>query len=54
VLAADDEPDDLDPAAAALSKYSPVGSLTALRAGGDMQDRQGSSVTASLRPCPTR
>jgi hypothetical protein len=36
VLAADDEPDDMDPAAAALSK-SRQWVLTALRAGGDMQ-----------------
>jgi len=36
VLAADDDPEDLDPAAAALSK-SRQWVLTALRAGGDMQ-----------------
>jgi Fe2+ or Zn2+ uptake regulation protein len=36
VLAADDDPEDLDPAVAALSK-SRQWVLTALRAGGDMQ-----------------
>ena len=55
VLAADDEPEDLDPAAAALSK-SRQWVLAALRAGGDMQTvkQLGDRLAETGRPLKPR